>query len=451
MIITILATLFVLGVLVLVHELGHFWMARKVGIRVLKFSFGFPPKLFGFKHGDTEYLVQAIPFGGYVKLAGEDAFEDDYQVKPGDYLAAPWWGRALMAFTGPAVNLVFAFVLMLAIGLTGIRVSDYAPVVAKVENKSRAEQSGVMPGDRIISINGKETASWRRIQALTDSLAGTSGDSLLLSVERSGQPTALKVVGGKHGQWYQGMEPAVQPELGEVALGMPAYQAGLNKGDLILEINGQPVSSWDGMRSIIYQNADKEVRLKVLRKNDTLNLVATPMEQSIPGYGKVGVIGVSPVEFGSYKLRLGPLDALSTAFINTVSMVGRTYGLLYSIITKPQNAKQLGGVMMIGQMAGQTARKGFSDLLTLMAVLSISLFVLNLLPLPIMDGGVIFFCLLEGIRKKPLPNKVQMVIQQIGLALIILLFAWTIVNDSMRIISRKTAIKSQEQKQEEAK
>jgi regulator of sigma E protease len=245
------------------------------------------------------------------------------------------------------------------------------------------------------------------------------------------------------------MEPAVQPELGEVALGMPAYQAGLNKGDLILEINGQPVSSWDGMRSIIYKNADQEVRLKVLRKNDTLGLAVTPVEQDLPGYGKVGVIGVSPVEFGSYKLRLGLLEAVTTASLSTVSMVGRTYSLLYSIVTKPRNAKQLGGVMMIGQMAGQTARKGLSDLLTLMAVLSISLFVLNLLPLPIMDGGVIFFCLLEGIRKKPLPNKVQMVIQQVGLAFIIVLFAWTIVNDSMRIISRKAAIKSQEQKQEQ--
>ncbi|MDO9069840.1 MAG: site-2 protease family protein, partial [Deltaproteobacteria bacterium] len=157
------------------------------------------------------------------------------------------------------------------------------------------------------------------------------------------------------------------------------------------------------------------------------------------------------VQFGSYKIRLGPVESLTAAFLNTASIVGRTYGLLATIAAKPKNAKQLGGIMMIGQMAGQTAQKGFSDLLFLMAVLSISLMVINLLPLPIMDGGVIFFCLLEGLRKKPLSNKVQMVIQQIGFGLIIMLFAWTIFNDSMRIFNRHSALKNHEQQIEQGK
>jgi regulator of sigma E protease len=452
MIITILATLSVLGVLVFVHELGHYWAARKVGIKVLKFSLGFGPKLAGFKKGDTEFILSALPLGGYVKLAGEDAFEDNYQIQPGDYMAAPWWGRALMAFAGPAVNLIFAFLLFILIGFAGIRVPDFAPVVSKVQEGTAAQQMGIRPGDRIAAIQGREISSWHQIQTVTDSLVkAKSAETITVGIAREGMVTQLKVLASTEKSWHQGLEPANQPQLGEVSLGGPAYQAGLSKGDLVLSVNGQPVSSWDEMRLIIYKNADKEVGLKVLRQGDTLALKVVPIEQDLPGYGKVGVIGVLSTEFGSYKIRLGPGEALAAAFMNTFGIVGRTYGLLANIATKPQNAKQLGGIMMIGQMAGPAAKKGFSDLVFLMALLSISLMVVNLLPLPIMDGGVIFFCLLEGLRKKPLSNKVQMVIQQIGFGLIIALFAWTIFNDSMRIFNRQAALKNHEQQIEQGK
>ena len=452
MIITILATLFVLGVLVFVHELGHYWAARRVGIKVLKFSLGFGPKLVGFKKGDTEYLLSALPLGGYVKLAGEDAFEDNYQVQSGDYMAASWWGRVFMAFMGPAVNLVFAFLLFVLIGFAGIRVPDFAPVVSKVQDGTAAQQMGIRPGDVISSVNGRAISSWHQMQVVSDSLARTNpAESLVVTVTREGMASAHAARHSTDNPWYKGLEPSIQPQLGEVTLGMPAYQAGLTKGDLILSVNGTPVDSWDEMRLTIYKNADKEVSLKVLRQGDTLELKTVPIEQELQGYGKVGVIGVAPTEFGSYKIKLGPGEALAAAFLNTSSLVGRTYTLLANIATKPRNAKQLGGVMMIGQMAGQTAKKGFSDLLFLMAVLSISLMVINLLPLPIMDGGVIFFCLLEGLRKKPLSNKVQMVIQQIGFGFIVMLFAWTIFNDSMRIFNRHSALKDQGQQQEQNK
>lgn len=452
MIITILATLFVLGVLVFVHELGHYWAARKVGIKVLKFSLGFGPKLLGFKKGDTEYLISALPLGGYVKLAGEDAFEDNYQVKPGDYMAATWWGRALMALAGPGVNLIFAFLLFILIGFVGIRVPDFAPVVSKVKDGSAASQAGIRPGDRIASIQGREIKSWHEIQTVTDSLVKAKpAEALTVGIAREGRVSELDLSSPREKPWYSDLDPSIQPELGEVTLGMPAYQAGLSKGDLVLSINGQPVSSWDEMRLTIYKNADKEVALNILRQGDTLALKVVPMEQDLPGYGKVGVIGVSPTQFGSYKIKLGPGESVANAFLNTVGIVGRTYSLLANIATKPQNAKQLGGVMMIGQMAGQTAKKGFSELLFLMAILSISLMVVNLLPLPVMDGGVIFFCLLEGLRKKPLSNKVQMVIQQIGFGIIIALFAWTIFNDTSRIFNRKAALKNHDQQIEQGK
>ncbi|MBI4727348.1 RIP metalloprotease RseP [candidate division TA06 bacterium] len=452
MIITILATLFVLGVLVFVHELGHYWAARKVGIKVLKFSLGFGPKLIGFKKGDTEYLISALPLGGYVKLAGEDAFEDNYQVKPGDYMAASWWGRALMSLAGPGVNLIFAFLLFILIGFAGIRVPDFAPVVSKVQDGTAAQRMGIRPGDVIASIQGREISSWHQIQTVTDSLVKSkSADSLIVSVNREGKVSVLRASSSPGKPWHLGLEPSAQPQLGEVSSGGPAYQAGLSQGDLILALNGQPVKSWDEMRSIIYKNADKEVGLKVLRQSDTLNLKVVPLEQDLPGYGKVGMIGVAPVEFGSYKIRLGPGEAVAAGFLNTVSLVGRIYGWLAKIVSKPQNAKQLGGVLMMGQMAGPAAKKGFSDLLFLMAMFSISLMVVNLLPLPVLDGGVIFFCLLEGLRKKPLSNKVQMVIQQIGFGVIIALFSWTIFNDSMRIFNRQAALKGQGQQIEQEK
>jgi regulator of sigma E protease len=439
--ITILATVFLLGVMILVHELGHFWMARRVGIKVLKFSFGFPPKLFGFKRGDTEYVVQAIPVGGYVKLAGEEAFEDNYVAKPGDYMACPWWGRVLMALAGPMANLLTALLIFIFIGLAGIRVPDYAPVVGTVAPGSLAQQLTVAPGDRIVSIGGNPVASWHGSDLAWERAEKRTSDRIMIVLGRDGRTDTVRATYGSRAEWFKGLTPLVPAQLGDIAPGYPAYQAGLIKGDIVLAVNGQPVKTWDEMRSLITQHIEKDVALTVLRNSDTLRITLKPVEQQT-GKGKIGIIGITAPEFGSYKLRLGPLQASGSAVLTLSASISMIYRTLFRLVSKPSTAKNLGSILMIGQLAGESAKKGFSDLLVLMASLSVMLFVMNLLPLPVLDGGVIFFSVLEGIRRKALPVKVQSVIQQIGVVLLVTLMLAALANDGLRMMTRRAALKS---------
>lgn len=443
MLTTILATAFVLGILIFVHELGHFWAARKIGIRVLTFSLGFGPKLLGFRRGETMYKISAVPFGGYVKMAGEEAFDERYEAKPGDYMAAPWWGRLLMAFAGPGANIVTAFLLLSLVGVIGVRFPDFAPLVGSVEKGSLADKAGILPGDHIVSLQGRPVKTWRQLEEIWPGAHGRAiGDSLTLVLLRGSAELAVRLSAADKEYFLRSIAPAIEPELGEVMAGAPAYQAGLKKGDMVLSIDGKPVATWDEMRAIIYANPEKAVRLSVKRGPDTLSIVVTPMPQQMPGQGTVGVIGISPPSYGSYLVRWPPHQALLLGAANTLAATVRTYGFLGQLITRPKAAsQQLGGFVMIGQMAGQSAKKGLSDLLQLMAVLSVSLFVLNLLPLPVLDGGVIFFSLLEGLRKRPLPGRTQAAIQQVGVTLLLLLVAYTLFNDLSRIVGRHQALK----------
>jgi regulator of sigma E protease len=261
-------------------------------------------------------------------------------------------------------------------------------------------------------------------------------------LSRGGEELTVTVPSGKKEEFLSAMAPAIEPELGEVMPGAPAYQAGMQKGDRVLSIDGKPVATWDEMRSIIYANPEREVKLQVRRGPDTLSINITPMSQQLPGQGTVGVIGISPPSYGSYLVRWPVHQAVFLGAANTITATVRTYGFLVQLATRPKAAsQQLGGFVMIGQMAGQSAKKGLSDLLQLMAVLSVSLFVLNLLPLPVLDGGVILFSVIEGLRKKPLPNKAQAAIQQVGVTILLLLVAYTLFNDFSRIVGRRQALK----------
>ncbi len=443
MLITVLATAFVLGILIFVHELGHFWAARRIGIRVLTFSLGFGPKLFGFRRGETLYKIAAVPFGGYVKMAGEEAFDEGYTPKPGDYMAAPWWGRTLMALAGPGANLITAFLLLSLVGAIGVWLPDFAPLVGTVKEASLAQRAGVLPGDRLLSVGGVPIDTWHRLEeAWPRKDVGPMEDSLPLIIKRAGAEITVMVPASGRDDFIGSLSPAIEPELGEINVGAPAYRAGLQKGDGILAIDGKPVSTWDEMRTIIYAHPERTLRLKVRRGSDTLVAEVTPMSQTLPGVGTVGVIGVAPPSYGRYLVRWPLHQAVLLGAANTVAVTLRTYSFLGQLITKPKAAsQQLGGFVMIGQMAGQSAKKGFSDLLQLMAVLSVSLFVLNLLPLPVLDGGVVFFSLLEGLRRRPLPGRIQGFIQQVGVALLLLLVAYTLVNDFSRIVGRRQALK----------
>ncbi len=442
MAITVLSTAFVLGILIFVHELGHFWAARRIGIKVLTFSLGFGPKILGFRRGETMYKISAVPFGGYVKMAGEEAFDVGYAAKPGDYMAAPWWGRVLMAFAGPGANLVTAFLLLSLVGVIGVRLPDYATLVGTVKKGSLAEKAGILPGDYVVSLGGTPVSTWHQLEeAWPRGLQGI-GDSLALVLRRGGAELGVMVPTAGREELLGSMGPAIEPELGELVVGAPAYQAGMQKGDLVLAIDDKPVATWDEMRTIIYANSERTVRLKVKRGADTINIDVTPIPQQLPGQGTVGVIGISPPSYGSYTVRWPLHQAVLLGTANTLAATVRTYVFLGQLVTRPKAAsQQLGGFVMIGQMAGQSAKKGLSDLLQLMAVLSVSLFVLNLLPLPVLDGGVIFFSLLEGARKRPLPGKVQAVIQQVGVTLLLLLVAYTLFNDFSRIVGRRQALK----------
>ncbi len=439
--ITVLATVFLLGVMILVHELGHFWAARRAGIRVLKFSFGFPPKLFGFRRGDTEYAVQAIPVGGYVEMAGETSFDKAADPKPGDFMACPWWGRVLVSLAGPAANLATAVLIFFLVGMIGIKAPDYGPVVGTVAAGGAAEQAGVAPGDRIVSIGGFPVESWHGADLAWGRAEQGTSDRIALALERGGRVDTVRAMRGSRSEWLGGMTPLVPARLGDIAPGYPAYQAGLMKGDLVLSVDGQPVRTWDEMRARIVTRIDQEVALIVLRGADTLVVALRPVEQQT-GQGRAGIIGITAPEHGSYVLRLGPARALANGALSAGALAVRIYQTLFRLITKPSTAKQLGSILMIGQMAGESARRGASDLFLLMASLSVMLFVMNLLPLPVLDGGGIFFALLEGVRGRALPARAQSAIHTFGVALLITVMALAVANDGLRMLTRRAALKT---------
>jgi regulator of sigma E protease len=349
---TIVAAIIVLGVLIFVHELGHFLVAKLCRVGVLTFSLGFGPKLLGKKIGETQYQVSMIPLGGYVKMVGEELGEEVPPEMAGrSFSAQPVRTRLGIVFAGPLFNFLFAILAFAVVLMIGM--------------------------------------------------------------------------------------PTLLPEIGEVKPGFPAQLAGLQEGDRIVAVDGAPIRRWEDLAKMIHASEDRPLQLKVERGGKTFQVSVTPRistEKNLFGDEvRVGLIGISPAET-FYNERFGPFTATYKAILQSWRITELTVISIAKIIEGKISAKTIGGPILIAQMAGQQAKAGASSLIIFMAVISINLVILNVLPVPVLDGWHLLMFIIEGVRRKPVSLRIRERAQQVGIFLIILLMLLVFYNDLSRVL-----------------
>ncbi len=427
---TILAFLFVLGVLVFVHELGHFLMARAHGVRVLRFSLGFDPKMAKFVRNGTEYSIGIIPLGGYVKLAGETV-EDERTGAPDEFLSKSKWVRFQVYLAGPVMNLLLAFVVLAFVLMRGADVPLYQSspaVIGGIEADSAAAKAGLQVGDRIVSVDGRDVPTW---DALDEEIAPRANRPLSVVVDRRGSHLTLEVTPAAYGKYEigdLGVRPVLRPQFVIVQPGLAADRAGIQRGDVVLAVNGERGLSQPAVIDRIKKSPGTPLVFTIERNGETQDVTVTPDRS-----GTIGIIGVS-IQIYEVK-RVDP--TFLQAFVmsaqqnwDTTKQIGRT---LSGLITRELPMKQLMGPVAIAELSGSAAKLGWLALFQTMAMLSLNLGLINLLPVPVLDGGHIAILAVEGATRRNLSMRVKERILLAGAALIILLMVTVIYNDVVRL------------------
>jgi regulator of sigma E protease len=437
--VTILAFAFVLGVLIFVHELGHFLAAKRVGIRVLKFQLGFNPTILSVRRGDTEYSVGLLPLGGYVKMAGdtpEDVERDEHGnvVRRSDeFLSKTKWERFQVLIMGPVMNLLLAVIVLAFVLYQGADVpayQDQPPVVGVVLPGSPGAQSGIQPGDRILSVAGNDVDTWEQLFIAIGTRANREVSVVLQrdgrEIERRMTPT-VPPSQSRFEIGDIGVLPDVHPHLRLVSPGEPGERAGLKVGDVILAVDGQPITLDSQFRAEIAKRPEQAMTLTVGRDGIEHDIVVTPARR-----GTVGWLGVGPVD-QSVRLMPGPIEALELSVRKNVEMAGLIFQTVWGLITRETSPKQLMGPVAIAQLSGESAQLGFVTLLNLMAMISLNLGLLNLLPIPILDGGHILIMALEGVARRDFSVRVKEKMLLAGFVVLMMLMVTVIYNDLARI------------------
>jgi regulator of sigma E protease len=423
----------VLGVLVFVHELGHFLVAKWLGVRVLSFSIGMGPRLFGFRRGETDYRISLLPLGGFVRMAGDNP-EEERSGDPGEFLEKPWWVRALITVAGPLANLVFAMFLFFSLYTFGFTESDYPARVGRVDPSSVAARVGMKNQDAFLTWDGAPAKTMGQLRdAISKTLDTKDGaPAIPIQVQREGKPVDLSVPRADVERLPEGLQWDMKTVIGQVLIGNPAYSAGIREGDRIAEVDGHPVANWNDLQQRVSSHHDEDVKLTVARGKRVFHVTA----RTTPD----GKIGIGPVEQISVRRTFPPATAAKYAVLKTVETVGLIYSGLWSFITNPVKLHEsIAGPIAIAQVAKQQASGGFDQLVLFAAFISLALMAMNLLPIPILDGGHVFFALIEGIRKRPLSLKTQLVFQRIGLVVLVGLVVFSFYNDLNRVSRRQRA------------
>lgn len=428
---TLLSFLFVLGVLVFVHELGHFLVARWYGVRVITFSLGFGPKLVKFERGGTEYCISVIPLGGYVKLAGELA-EENRTGAPDEFLSQSKWVRFQVYIAGPVMNILLAIFVLAGVLSQGADVPLYessSPVVGVVGEESPAAAAGVAVGDRILSVDGRDVATW---EAFELEVAMKGGREIALHVARDGQPIDLRVTPDAVGRYEVGnigVGPQVRPQVRSVISGSPAERGGLHDGDVILAVGEERGPTGDRVRERFRDSAGAPLALLVERGGAELSLSVVP--EGAPGAATVGIY-LSDAEMR----RVDPSFAQALRMSvrqnwEMTQLVGRT---LRGLFTAETPVRQLMGPVAIAEASGTMAQIGWGALFNFMAMISLQLGLLNLLPIPVLDGGHILILAVEGLARRDLSLRVKERILTAGAVAIVLLMVTVIFNDVSRLL-----------------
>ena len=438
--------LVVLGIMVLVHEFGHFAVAKLFGVRVEVFSIGFGKRLFGFKRGDTDYRISLLPLGGYVKMSGETPGEARTG-DPGEFTSHPRWQRVLIGLAGPAANFVLAFVLMAGLFMMHNEVPNYMSgpaVLDVVPPDTPAARAGLKAGDRIVRFDQDKNPDWEQILMR----AGLDANSYVpVTVERKvdGQPekvnVELYVADASKGEDFElesvGLLPRVQNgPLGvrDVMPGNPAARAGLRAGDAIVSINGEAVHSVAAVMALLQETQGKPASLVVQRGSDTLNMTATPIWGD-DGTGRMGYrLGFHPA-LAPFHVEQLPLDkAISQSIHVNLRYSGLIIDVLRRLVSHRSNVQQLSGPIGIARETGEAVTApGWQPLIATMALISLNLGIFNLLPIPILDGGMILLLLIEGVLRRDLNQEFKERVYQVAFVVLVLFAAFVMFNDVAKL------------------
>lgn len=420
------ALIVVLGIIIFFHESGHFLLAKAFGMRVFIFSFGFGKRLFGFKRGDTDYRVSLIPLGGYVKLEGEpdDVITEDTAPRGdgNDFLSRPRWQRLIVYVAGPAMNavlavLTFTIIFMLGVGVPGVRYD--VPTIGAIDPGSPAASAGLEPGDTITKFDGEPAEDWEQVQI--GILMRPSRDismEIARGPERLMKTMRARVIDGKMGDI--GVFPLVR--IGQVTKGSPAEAAGLKAEDGLLRVAGSPLQSFADVPAKVRAAGDKPINFEILRGHERLSIDIAPKE------GRVGISEKFVIK------KFGFSRAAREAFRETWDRTVQMVSLLKQLLTFRVAAKSaLSGPIGIAQAAGEAARTGIVSILFLIALLSISVGVLNLFPMAPLDGGHIAVLLAEMVIRRDLSEKVKIVFMNAGFVLIMALMVFILYSDLSKL------------------
>ena len=431
MLTSLVAFIFVIGVLVFVHELGHFLAARRIGIRVLTFSIGFGPKLLKFRRGDTEYCVCAIPLGGYVKMAGEKP-EDSLTGSGDEFLSKTKWERFQVLIMGPVMNIVLAVVVMTLVLYQGAEVPAYedeAPVVGSVVEGSAADRVGIAVGDRIISVGSATIETWEDLFVAVMVMPRADREVSVVVRNASGERT-LRVTPDTQTEFQMGdlgISPVMQPQIRIVSADEPADAAGILVGDVIEAVEGDAVSS-ETLVERINASPGEPLSLTVRRDGVVQEIVVTPALK-----GDIGLIGVSISPYEVRVIEPNFLESIQLSLQRNYEWSGLIFQTLVGLLTAETSPKQLVGPVGIAQLSGGAAEMGLVALLSLMSMISLNLGILNLLPVPILDGGHIAIMALEGVSRRDFSIQAKERMLMVGFVAIMMLMVTVIYNDLTRV------------------
>ncbi|PIE42813.1 MAG: RIP metalloprotease RseP [Gammaproteobacteria bacterium] len=449
----IAALIVTLGILVTVHEFGHFWVARRCGVKVLRFSVGFGTPLFSHRAASgTEFVIAAIPLGGYVKMLDEREGPVPEEELALAFNRQPVKSRIAIAAAGPVFNFIFAILAYWFLFVIGFHV--VAPVIGQVEAGSPADLAGLKPGMEIVALDGEQTSSWQSVNLSLANRIGDTGELKITVVsfdsDADYRPAEQYVIPLKN--WMAGREepmpldgigvipyrPSVQPIIGAVTSGLAAEAAGLKAEDKVVAIDGQDIASWDSFVALVQSAYGKKLAVTILREDSRLELTMVPGAKVLEDGQTIGYIGaaVKPVKWPENfirTVRLGVLEALPASIVRTYDDIALTFGAIKKIVVGVISLKSLSGPITIAKIAEESVSSGLENFLRFLAYLSVSLGVLNLLPIPVLDGGHLLYYFVELVRGKPLSENVQIWGLKIGVVVIFLLMSIAFYNDLSRI------------------